>query len=148
MKMNEFKSNSMNFERINSLCCWCCSFFLYVFSSFSRLYRSNSFRNCCFGFITLGRSPRQFGQNHLPFGFVVSDTHEKWNHSIGHKSLSHNIISPNEIWSHKQYVGSSGSIVSSSGGVSSCSRALDWLVPLKLFELFPPKMIERNRFSD
>lgn len=49
----------------------------YVFSSFSLLYSANSFKNCAFGFITFGRSPRQFGQNHLPFGFDINDTHEK-----------------------------------------------------------------------
>lgn len=91
----------------------------YAFSSFSLLYRSSSFRNCPFGFITLGRSPRHFGQNHFPFGFVVSETHEKWNHSMGHRSLSQSIISPKEIWSQRQQRGSSGSIGSvSSGGVS------------------------------
>lgn len=30
------------------------------------------------------RSCEHFGQNHLPFGFVVSPTQAKWNHSIGH----------------------------------------------------------------
>lgn len=115
----------------------------YAFSSFSLLYRSNSLRNCPFGFITLGLSPRHFGQNHLPFGFVVSDTHEKWNHSIGQRSLSHNIISPNDIWSQRQYLGSSGSIASfSSGGVSDrCAACL----ALRFFFLpIPEKDFKQN----
>lgn len=67
---------------------------------------------------SLFRSFVHFGQYHLPLGFVVSPTHWKWNHSIGHSSLSHPIISPNETWLHKQYVGSLGSIGNSGVGES------------------------------
>lgn len=101
----------------------------YAFSSFSLLYLSSSLRNCPLGFITFGRSPLHIGQNHFPLGFVVNDTQEKWNHSIGQRSLSHKIISPKDIWTQRQYVGSSGSIVScsSGGGVSSLWEAWpDW----------------------
>lgn len=52
------------------------------------------------------RSCEHFGQNHLPFGFVVSATQAKWNHSIGHcnkskmtereKKLNQNRIANNE----------------------------------------------------
>lgn len=113
----------------------------YAFSSFSLLYRSSSLRNCPFGFITFGRSPRHFGQNHRPLGLVVSDTHEKWNHSMGHKSLSHRIISPKDIWSQRQYRGSSGSIASvSSGGVSercaACRALRFFFLPIPVKMLF------------
>lgn len=64
----------------------------------------------------LRNSSEHFGQNHLPFGFVVSPTQAKWNHSMGHSSLSHPIISPYDTWWHRQYVGSLGST-----GMSSTS---------------------------
>lgn len=48
-----------------------------------------------------------------PLGLDCSDTQEKWNHSISQMSFSHKIISPYEIWPHRQYVSSSGSTVSS-----------------------------------
>lgn len=47
-------------------------------------------------------SPLHFGQYHLPFGLYVSPTQEKWNHSIGHWSLSQPIISPYETCSQRQ----------------------------------------------
>lgn len=47
------------------------------FSSFSLLYFSSSFKNCALGFMTVGLSPRHFGQNHFPLGLLVSPTHEK-----------------------------------------------------------------------
>lgn len=72
------------------------------FSSFSLLYLSSSFKKTAFGFMTLGRSPRHLGQYHFPLGFVVRDTHPKWNHSMGQRSLSQRIISPKEIWSQRQ----------------------------------------------
>lgn len=59
---------------------------------------------------------------------------------MGHKSLSHNIISPYDIWSQRQYVGSSGSIArSSSGGGGVSSRCwFCWLPCLDfLFFFFP-----------
>lgn len=111
---------------------------VYVFSSFSLLYFSNSRKNCALGFITFGLSPRHLGQYHFPFGFVVRVTQEKWNHSIGHRSLSHIIISPNEIWSHKQYVGSSGSIAASSSRGGDSSRCVLWFVCLDFLFFFLP----------
>lgn len=39
-------------------------------------------------------SPRHRGQYHLPLGLWPSPTQEKWNHSMGHWSLSQPIISP------------------------------------------------------
>lgn len=47
-------------------------------------------------------SPLHFGQYHLPFGLYVSPTQEKWNHSIGHWSLSQPIISPYDTCSQRQ----------------------------------------------
>lgn len=47
-------------------------------------------------------SPRHFGQYHLPFGLYVSPTQEKWNHSMGHWSLSQPIISPYDTCSQRQ----------------------------------------------
>ena len=98
----------------------------YDFSSFSLLYLSSSLRNCAFGFMIFGRSPRHFGQYHFPLGFVARATHEKWNHSMGQRSLSHSIISPYDIWSQRQYVGSSGSIASSSSRGGDSSRCCCW----------------------
>lgn len=119
----------------------------YVFSSFSLLYLSSSFKNCAFGFITFGLSPLHFGQYHLPFGLVVRVTQEKWNHSMGHKSLSHIIISPYEIWSHKQYVGSSGSASSSRGGDSSLGVVwLAWRAFRFFFLPFVSKRAVRIKF--
>ena len=77
-----------------------------------------SLRQCYIFLITLHVSPRHFGQYHLPFGFVVSPTQLKWNHSITQASLSHPIISPYETCSQRQYVGSSGSI---GGSIGDCS---------------------------
>merc|ERR1719150_838132 len=85
-------------------------YFFPIFSSLSLLYFSSSLASWAFGFITDVLSPRHFGQNHLPLGLDESWTQSKWNHSNGHRSLSHATISPNETCSHKQYVGSSGSM--------------------------------------
>lgn len=38
------------------------------------------------------RSCEHFGQNHLPFGFVVKPTQAKWNHSMGHCNGNNNKI--------------------------------------------------------
>uniref|UniRef100_A0A8D9AWK5 Uncharacterized protein n=2 Tax=Cacopsylla melanoneura TaxID=428564 RepID=A0A8D9AWK5_9HEMI len=55
------------------------------------------------------RSLPHFGQYHFPFGLVVSETHAKWNHSIGQSGLSQPIISPYDTCWQTQYVGSFGS---------------------------------------
>lgn len=39
-------------------------------------------------------SPLHLGQYHLPLGLWWRPTQEKWNHSMGHSSLSQPIISP------------------------------------------------------
>ena len=71
-------------------------YFFPIFSSLSLLYFSSSLASWAFGFITDVLSPRHFGQNHLPLGLDESWTQSKWNHSNGHRSLSHATISPNE----------------------------------------------------
>ena len=77
-------------------------YFFPIFSSLSLLYFSSSLASWAFGFITDVLSPRHFGQNHLPLGLDESWTQSKWNHSNGHRSLSHATISPNETCKRKK----------------------------------------------
>lgn len=51
-------------------------------SSFSLLNLSSSLRNWALGFITVGLSPRHFGQNHFPFGFPENCASEAFRNSF------------------------------------------------------------------
>lgn len=86
------------------------------------LMKENGWCNHLSNFLmTLLVSPRQLGQYHLPLGLLMRLTQLKWNHSMTHASLSQPIISPYDTWSHRQYVGSSGSIGGSMGDVGAWS---------------------------
>jgi hypothetical protein len=44
-------------------------------------------------------------QHHLPGGSSVRPVQRKWNHSIGHRLLSHIIITPPEAWRQVHHTG-------------------------------------------
>ena len=73
---------------INQLLCFI------ILASRSWLNLASSFKNWARGFIIVCLSPRHFGQYHFPLGLAVRPIQPKWNHSMGHKSLSQPIISP------------------------------------------------------